>query len=750
MSTVLSLVTLVSILLQTVVSQGGYKRVCYYTNWAQYRPKEGKYLPEDVDANLCTHIVYAFAKLKGNRLEPFEWNDDSTDWMKGMYNRLNDLKMKNPSLKTLLAVGGWNMASKPFTAMVATPASRREFATTSVQFLRDRKFDGLDLDWEYPANRGSPPEDKQRYSELVTEIRRAFDEDARRTGREPLLLTSAVAAGKDKIDTAYDIPSVCRDMDFISIMTYDLHGSWEDVTGHNSPLYAHSGETGKQRYLNMDWASNYWVQSGCPKHKLVIGLGLYGRSFTLRDPTKNGLMAAAKGKGKAGKYTREGGFLAYYEICDMINKGAQSHYIKEQEAPYAVQNDLWVGYDDVDSLRIKVQWMKKNGFSGIMVWALDLDDFKGTTCGQGQYPLMNAINQELMGTSVVPPKTRPNRVQPDLSQMQTNENHNNNWNNNEQNAWEQHHQNYHHQPTNNWNQASVNTNVMTSPPTTPPANLPHLTNEFKCPPNENTYFPSPTSCEDYFICASGLSFKFTCSPPLKWNAVNNFCDWPENVQCNKKPVKTRPAPVPTKPAPIPTKPIPPVLTPSTRRPVPRRPPPGRRMPKRPTRQTTLPPTVPTTQGSFTQPTPPWVDWSAWIAEFWKALTSMTGGQSDWMKQTLQSAANQATSQMMGPGGALIGPDVPAIGPNVPPGAIVPPVMGPGAAPVIAPVPKKFCDGKNDGIHPDPTDCSKYVDCVQGRDYQGSCPSGTSFDATNGVCDYTHKISRCATQPAPAW
>jgi GH18 family chitinase len=40
-------------------------------------------------------------------------------------------------------------------------------------------------------------------------------------------------------------------MDFISIMTYDLHGSWEDVTGHNSPLYAHSGETGKQRYLNM-------------------------------------------------------------------------------------------------------------------------------------------------------------------------------------------------------------------------------------------------------------------------------------------------------------------------------------------------------------------------------------------------------------------------------------------------------------------------------------------------------------------
>ena len=40
-------------------------------------------------------------------------------------------------------------------------------------------------------------------------------------------------------------------MDYVSLMAYDLHGSWEDVTGHNSPLYAHAGETGEQRYLNM-------------------------------------------------------------------------------------------------------------------------------------------------------------------------------------------------------------------------------------------------------------------------------------------------------------------------------------------------------------------------------------------------------------------------------------------------------------------------------------------------------------------
>jgi len=67
----------------------------------------------------------------------------------------------------MLAVGGWNMASAPFTRMVATAPSRQEFATSTVKFLRDHNFDGLDLDWEYPANRGSPPGDKQKYVQLL-------------------------------------------------------------------------------------------------------------------------------------------------------------------------------------------------------------------------------------------------------------------------------------------------------------------------------------------------------------------------------------------------------------------------------------------------------------------------------------------------------------------------------------------------------------------------------------------------------
>ena len=51
-------------------------------------------------------IIYAFAKLEDDRLEPFEWNDLSTSWSTGMYQRTLDLKKQNPNLKILIAIGG--------------------------------------------------------------------------------------------------------------------------------------------------------------------------------------------------------------------------------------------------------------------------------------------------------------------------------------------------------------------------------------------------------------------------------------------------------------------------------------------------------------------------------------------------------------------------------------------------------------------------------------------------------------------
>ena len=63
-----------------------------------------------------------------------------------------------------------------------------------------------------------------------------------------------------------------------------------------------------------DWAAGYLVSRGCPKHKLVIGIPTYARTFTLRSSADTSLGAPASGGGAAGTYTREEGFLSYYEV----------------------------------------------------------------------------------------------------------------------------------------------------------------------------------------------------------------------------------------------------------------------------------------------------------------------------------------------------------------------------------------------------------------------------------------------------
>ena len=140
-----------------------YKIVCYFTNWAQYRPKTGKYLPEDIDPFLCTHIIYAFGWLKKGKLSSLEANDESVDGKVGLYERMMALKSVNPELKVLLALGGWTFGTAKFKEMSATRYSRQTFVFSAIPFLRQHGFDGLDLDWEYP--KGS--DDKRNFVSLL-------------------------------------------------------------------------------------------------------------------------------------------------------------------------------------------------------------------------------------------------------------------------------------------------------------------------------------------------------------------------------------------------------------------------------------------------------------------------------------------------------------------------------------------------------------------------------------------------------
>lgn len=87
--------------------------------------------------------------------------------------------------------------------MASSSSDRATFIQSVVEFLEKYDFDGLDLDWEYPAARGGKAEDKANFAALVTEMKTAFKP-------KNYLLTAAVSAGKWFMDPAYDVPTVSQ------------------------------------------------------------------------------------------------------------------------------------------------------------------------------------------------------------------------------------------------------------------------------------------------------------------------------------------------------------------------------------------------------------------------------------------------------------------------------------------------------------------------------------------------------------
>lgn len=66
--------------------------------------------------------------------------------------------------------------------------------------MTTNKFDGFDLDWEYPAQRGGASADKVNYIIFLKELREKFGSD--------LLITAAVGATQNNIDYSYDVKNM--------------------------------------------------------------------------------------------------------------------------------------------------------------------------------------------------------------------------------------------------------------------------------------------------------------------------------------------------------------------------------------------------------------------------------------------------------------------------------------------------------------------------------------------------------------
>ncbi|MCL4126447.1 UNVERIFIED_CONTAM: hypothetical protein GTU68_029871 [Idotea baltica] len=251
-----------------VVSSDDAKVVCYFASWATYRSSDGKFDIEDIDSSLCTHAIYAFAGINNYtlKMEPLdEYNDLPDDYGLNAYGRFVDLKIDNPDLKVLIAVGGYNQASSIFSRMASKQSRRERFIDSALSLIQEYGFDGIDLDWEYPANRGGKPEDMENFVLLVQEMKKEFEENS-------LMVTAAVGMGFDVIETAYDIKSLSDSLDSIHLMTYDYHGSWEWKTNSYSPLFSRPEYTGNDTLYNVVSKNHVFQVKYLFRHKMHSNL----------------------------------------------------------------------------------------------------------------------------------------------------------------------------------------------------------------------------------------------------------------------------------------------------------------------------------------------------------------------------------------------------------------------------------------------------------------------------------------------
>ncbi|KAJ8708357.1 hypothetical protein PYW07_010482 [Mythimna separata] len=363
--------------------------VCYYGTWATYRQGQGKYDVDHIDPHLCTHLIYSFVGLdnNGNIVSLDPWLDLPDNYGRNNFGKFNALKNRNPSLKTLVAVGGWNEGSAKFSRMAASPALRQNFINSALNMITAHGFDGLDVDWEYPNRRDTVHgvADIDNFTTLLRETKEAF------SGRG-LLLTAAVSAVEAAASQSYDVRSISRYLDLVNIMTYDMNGAWDPVTGHNAPIFR--GE-GTNELNTVEQSLKYWIGAGCPPEKISVGVPFYGRTFTLQNAAQNGVGASSSGDGISGPFTVTGGFIGYNEFCLKLQTEPWTRrYDASARVPYAVRDRNWVSYDDPSSIAAKVEYAKQLNINKIMLWSIETDDFHGV-CGGGTYPLLSAINRAL-------------------------------------------------------------------------------------------------------------------------------------------------------------------------------------------------------------------------------------------------------------------------------------------------------------------------------------------------------------------
>jgi len=257
----------------------------YFTSWRTGKNGQPAYLASNIPWDKVTHINYAFAhvdsankvsignpSLADNAATNMEWPGvtgaemDPSFGFKGHFNLLNKFKKQHPHVKTLVSIGGWaetggyfddsgkRVASGGFYTMTTNAdnsvnlAGINTFADSVVAFLRQYGFDGADIDYEYPSSMkdsGNPDDfslsNARRaglvasYQVLMKTLREKLDAASVQDGKHYLLTIASPSSGY--LLRGMEVFPVTQYLDYVNIMSYDLHGAWNQHVGPNAALF---------------------------------------------------------------------------------------------------------------------------------------------------------------------------------------------------------------------------------------------------------------------------------------------------------------------------------------------------------------------------------------------------------------------------------------------------------------------------------------------------------------------------------
>ena len=355
--------------------------VGYFASWG-VRSKGTRIA--DLPAKDLTHIYYAFAKI-GNEgrvvlsdpcIDVGACDSTSTVGTGGNFAELERLKLGNPHLRLAISIGGWTDSGK-FSDAALTDGSRKLFTESAIDlFIRRRPglFDGIDIDWEFPVAGGMEgnverPADKENFTLLLGELRRQLDAQGAIDHRH-YELTIAASARPQEIANV-EIARIEPLLDFINVMTYDYH-SGPGRTNFNAPLYAAKGDPTPS--LNIDVSMRAFLDANVLASKLLVGIPFYGHGYGSVSNVNGGLFQPGTGK-PSGWHEHDGDWnvLAQTRVKD-------SHYVRYWESAarvpwlYDSTSGTWVSYDDPQSVREKVRYVRERGLGGVVIWELGGDD----------------------------------------------------------------------------------------------------------------------------------------------------------------------------------------------------------------------------------------------------------------------------------------------------------------------------------------------------------------------------------------